>query len=361
MNAGSGGNYFIRLDALRAFSVLAVLLHHFFHHSLGKYTFIGNAGVDVFFVISGFLITGILIRNKQSSASKAHSLKKFYIRRFFRIFPIYYLYLLMAALLFYPLCKESLPWALTYTINIFSQHHTEPVFFAHLWSLSIEEQFYIVWPFLVLFTPQKHLMKLIIAVIVLALAVKLLVPGINHKLFTISCMDAFGAGALLAFGNIYRPSAVDAIIRQRWLLYAALAAYLLLVAAAIMGYHQFEVLHRTIVSVIGFFLVAFCVNPAYVRSERWNRIFENPTLVFIGKISYGIYIYHFMIRYLLDPPLNDLLSEWFGNSGSALKYIYYNSYLLKFPLYTLISVAIALISFRFIETPILKVKERVAG
>lgn len=356
MTGATNKEYFSRLDALRAFSVLAVLVHHFFPHAVGKYTFIGNAGVDVFFVISGFLITGILLKNKESVASNGTSLKKFYIRRFFRIFPIYYLYLLFAAIFFWALCKDSMSWALTYTINIYAAHHQEPMFFAHLWSLSVEEQFYIFWPCFILFTPRKYLLHLIIGVIAIALIVKLSISSMNHKLFTVSCMDAFGAGALLAYSDQYNSGLADNIIKKYWILILAIIAYIGLIAGAMMNYNSFDVMQRTIIAVIGFFFVTYCVHPDRIKSRSWDRVMSNKTLIYIGRISYGIYIYHFMVRYMLDPVIDNTLRSLIGDS-SPLKYIVYNSFVVKFPLYTAITILIAALSFRFIESPLTKLKD----
>src|SRR4051812_126623 len=151
-----------QLDGLRALAVTAVLVHHLLDPLPGLATHFpwGLVGVRLFFVLSGFLITGLLIQAVQTqrgSHDPAHVLKQFYIRRALRIFPIYYLVLAIAWLVGSADVHEQLPWLATYTYNVWIAHlgwFTK--YFAHFWSLCVEEQFYLVWPWLLVFAPRRR-------------------------------------------------------------------------------------------------------------------------------------------------------------------------------------------------------------
>src|SRR5262249_15573796 len=163
-------NYVPQLDGLRAFAVGAVLIHHFFKPArIGGVDF-ALLGVWLFFVLSGFLITGILLRLRDqvdhSGYPSGFALRQFYIRRFLRIFPLYYSVLFMAATIDLGDVRDTILWHLAYISNyLFATRQDWGSITAHFWSLSVEEQFYILWPVLILFAPRRLLLKLIISVI----------------------------------------------------------------------------------------------------------------------------------------------------------------------------------------------------
>ena len=137
-----------QLDGLRALAVLMVVVHHYVE---GGWGLAANLGVKLFFVLSGFLITSILLRSRSQSGAAGwnrwRAVRNFYARRFLRIFPLYYLVVALAAILDVEPTREYLAWLLTYTLNLkmaaqgwYIDH------FAHFWTLSIEEQFYLIWP-----------------------------------------------------------------------------------------------------------------------------------------------------------------------------------------------------------------------
>jgi peptidoglycan/LPS O-acetylase OafA/YrhL len=152
------------LDGLRALSAVSVGLMH-----LGVFP-AGWMGVQVFYVLSGFLITGILLDAKQDS-SFSTLLKRFYYRRSLRILPLYLIYLSFILAASY-LHREStnqrslLPSLLTYTYNIHRDLHPLESFglSSHLWSLSVEEQFYLIWPLFVFFLSKQHFRNFAIAI-----------------------------------------------------------------------------------------------------------------------------------------------------------------------------------------------------
>src|ERR1041384_1331779 len=156
------------LDGLRGLAMLMVIAIHL--NLLG----VGWVGLSSFFVLSGFLITRILFDDLEGTASLGEGLKRFYIRRTLRVFPIYYLYLfvLLALGFFVPVVHQQtsgeLPYAFAYIYNLFlatDRHHGTHLL-DHLWSLSVEEQFYLLWPFVVYLVGRKRLPWVLGAILV---------------------------------------------------------------------------------------------------------------------------------------------------------------------------------------------------
>src|SRR5436309_834307 len=156
-----------QLDGVRALAVLAVLVHHYLSAAWPVLdragTSLGFLGVKLFFVLSGFLITGILLEGRLADdtpegRSRLRFLRQFYIRRFLRIFPLYYVVVALALICNIAPARQIAIWLLTYTVNIYFSIVGEfPRHFSHLWSLAIEEQFYLVWPWCILYARQRHL------------------------------------------------------------------------------------------------------------------------------------------------------------------------------------------------------------
>ena len=152
-----------QLDTLRAFAVTAVLVHHYF--TWANWGLGATLGVKLFFILSGFLITGILLRSRDAATASGHKwsslVGRFYVRRFLRIFPLYYFVVAVAATINLEPAREILPWLLTYTLNIYMANLGWFVAnFAHFWTLAVEEQFYIFWPWIILFAPRNWLIRL---------------------------------------------------------------------------------------------------------------------------------------------------------------------------------------------------------
>jgi peptidoglycan/LPS O-acetylase OafA/YrhL len=170
------------LDGLRAIAFLLVFGFH------TDYLEFGWVGVQLFFVLSGFLITSILVKMKQSLPTRDYFVK-FYGRRFLRIFPLYYFYLLLmlgvtTALLyigFRPntmrLFQTQLPYALAYIYNFHyaSSAYSHLYFLVHFWSLSVEEQFYIFWPLIIFLIPENARKRLFLGIIFLGPLLRILV------------------------------------------------------------------------------------------------------------------------------------------------------------------------------------------
>src|SRR5213594_314733 len=216
------GGHIPALDAVRGVAILLVLIFHFssYGHGLAPsplfidrlYYLMSRAGwigVDLFFVLSGFLITGILYDAKESD----HYFRNFYVRRVLRIFPLYYGALIIFLVVLpwlapgnaeLQLMKRDAIWYWTYLSNVRTAYNGWPGFGAigHFWSLAVEEQFYLIWPVIVLALSRRHLQACCLACIIGALVVRV---GLNAKgnetaafVLTPARIDALAVGAYLA-------------------------------------------------------------------------------------------------------------------------------------------------------------------
>ena len=149
-----------QLDGLRAVAVLAVAWSHWERPYQFGIPF--GAGVHLFYVLSGFLITGILLEVRQQHQRGA-ALRTFYIRRALRIFPAFYLTLAFAWWAEVPPLRETLAWHATYLSNAqIVLTETWPGAISHFWSLAVEEQFYLLWPWLIVFVPERLLLRVVV-------------------------------------------------------------------------------------------------------------------------------------------------------------------------------------------------------
>jgi len=308
------------LDGLRAIALLFVLGTH-----TGNLEF-GWIGVQLFFVLSGFLITGILIRMKETQAPKAY-FTKFYGRRFLRIFPLYYFYLfLLFGIKFItpyldlkPLINEfgdkfwMQVWpSIFYVYNFFhaSASYEQSRFFTHLWSLSVEEQFYITWPLILFLTPKDKLKKLFISAIIIAPFIRGIlyfifakhlfpftidVPEVANYVLPFAHIDAFAFGAYISQFKIPRPRLqfIVAIISVPVIGY--LSQYLATGRIGLNTLGQEFLLSSGYKSIWGYSLLnyLFAVTIYSVaKTGLFTRILNSAPLRYLGKISYGLYVYH---------------------------------------------------------------------
>jgi peptidoglycan/LPS O-acetylase OafA/YrhL len=305
--ASNSLKYMPQLDALRAMAVLAVMAHHFLpvdRYIPTDYITLGLFAVRLFFVLSGFLITGILLNYR--SDEKRNALRRFYLRRVLRIFPIYYLTLFIALALQVRSIQDGSFWHLTYLSNYVAPFHPEwmgPA--SHFWTLAVEEQFYFVWPFILLFVPRKHLASTIIGTIVLAVVFRgfvlfvLRMPIDVAGVFTFATLDSLGGGALLAlfhYDERFRPHLPR-------LMTSFLVAGLTIVTACTVLYAYnigFRILHTLLCLGISLLFVVLIEKTARGFTGKAKSVMENPALIYVGKISYGLYVYHnFMLAIVL--------------------------------------------------------------
>jgi len=324
------------LDALRALAVAIVVVGHsrihLFYSDRGP---VGNVfqvllpsdmfGVDVFFVLSGFLITSILLHADNGNLPKIILLKNFVARRTLRIFPVYYLTLLILWIISYPDIRQYLTWFLTYTSNIlcFKTHVWNA--FSHTWSLSVEEQFYLIWPWFILFVDKKYF-KYLFAFFILSGPVSSFISmktynGIAPILLP-NCFDSFGIGGLYAYCSV-RPEKMEKFKNVlRFAFPIALCIYLYWKFMAVAGMVGFGdgIFNRTINSIMAIWLIDHVINS---KSKFW----EMPLLNRIGKISYGIYLFHIPVSVIVNSlHISDNLYIIYAIKLPALLLISYCSY-----------------------------------
>jgi peptidoglycan/LPS O-acetylase OafA/YrhL len=343
--------YIRQLDTIRAFAVFLVIIHHWFpKDTLLHIVPTGPLGVDIFFVLSGFLITAILLRQRKDTGT-ASVVKSFYWRRALRIFPIYYLAIVML-LIFQQYVNSDMPSAFpylaTYTSNFyFFNLGAWDGAISHLWSLAVEEQFYLVWPWVMLLVPQRWLLHSIILFILVGAGSQYLMQDVAlHSVLPFACFDAFGVGALLAWVMQYRPQQMQRFYKAT--IIAGVAGTFGALSYLFLGLPLLPL--RTANALMALWLITYAVT----RGEQVQASFlwHNKALIFCGKISYGLYLYHLIVSQVLQPKLvqpllHPLLPDLLTTRYSALLILAENTALL---------LVLSMLSYYLIEVKFLKLK-----
>ncbi len=343
--------YMPQLDSLRAIAVLLVLFEHWApENSVLKLLPVGMIGVTLFFVLSGFLITQILIKSRNLSeemdSNKIHSAKQFYIRRTLRIFPIYYITIFILYFFNIQDLRQKFLWFLFYASNFYFYNiHNWDGSLSHLWTLAVEEQFYIIWPFIILFIPKRLLLRSIIFVIFLGPLFRMVLFYFSDRsdwtvsfihVLTPSCMDCFGLGALLAYFRINENKSF--ILRNKPALIFLSLNILSIIILLFFEENIFSVfLFRFNISAICLFIIS---KTSLGFSGFLKNIFENKILMYLGKISYGLYLFHNFIPLIY----------------SAFKMPAIQDAYLKFMVQVSILIFISSVSWFLIEKPINNLK-----
>ncbi len=291
-----------QLDGLRAIAVFAVIAQHTLppENPLSSLR-LGSHAVHLFFVLSGFLITAILLsardRCENGGYQMRHVLKAFYLRRALRIFPAYYLILAIAFIVGVEDLRGSWEWHFSYLTNVYlAIRGTGHGAVTHLWSLAIEEQFYIVWPLVVLLMPRRWLSTTLSVTVLTGPLFRLGMWNLtqNVKSTTMlmpACADFLGTGAILAY--LSRNHVPDAST-------ARVAAYICGGSAALWAFSlQFSESATLVIS--GLIEAAFFASVIYLCANSmtgvFGRVLNAAPLRFVGLISYGIYLIHHFIPY----------------------------------------------------------------
>ena len=294
--------YFDQLDGLRACSILLVFLQHVDGRNPPQDQLfswlLGFLGVSVFFVLSGFLITTLALREEESKG--ALSVGNFYLRRTFRIFPLYFFVLLLytvAALANYNAAKSreflaTLPYLVTYT-----REFSHASVFAHAWSLGVEEKFYLVWPVLAFVALRRFARLRLWTTLVLVAAP--LVVGLLTGLFKDQSSILWLTGyAMIMLGcavaeclhdpGLYQYASRLGTGRGMWF-----CAALVLAAHWFVGIHSD---HDSPGFAIAIFLFAAASSafliPTLIAAAPWNALLTSRPMIFIGRRSYAIYLIH---------------------------------------------------------------------
>jgi peptidoglycan/LPS O-acetylase OafA/YrhL len=350
-------------DGLRAIAVLMVFFQHRLFGDIGE---IGHLGVWIFFALSGFLIIGILSSQRariEAGASRfGAELRRFLFRRTLRIFPIYYLMLvvmcvLMAFGLASPELASGMPFHFAYLTNFWigSVLRYWPGRYSHLWSLAIEEQFYlVVAPLLLLVAARRH--RAVCWTIVVVGLISLLAMRAAHwdeiTIYTHPLTNFW----LLALGGIgglmiaREQSALRAWLGRGMTLFA-LSLALVGLCATEPRWSELDnpMLFTVISAVYGVCIAALVGSIACCRNAVVIGMLEAGWLVSFGRISYGFYLYHNLIP---DLTRNRHAAAFFG--GTVPMWAHAAGIAASFA----ISLAIAVLSWRLIEEPILRLKTR---
>jgi peptidoglycan/LPS O-acetylase OafA/YrhL len=305
--------------------------------------------VDLFFTLSGYLISDIALRHSRSP----RFLTSFYLRRGLRIWPIYYLTLAMllvvSPLLPRPCDLAGLPYALSYTQNV-PRYWSGPVrafspYLDHTWSLAVEEQFYLVWPFLISLVGRRGLIPLALAGVATGVAAR--VAG-WHWWLLLTRLDGLALGSLLA-ALLYNREGVLQRSDQYLRGFAALglaAALALAVLGVRGGIPSLGMPHWPAATVLAFGLFGFSLVGVAVSQtgQPWLRVLRSRGLRAVGRISYGLYLYQYVIF-----TLGDDLARRFGLTGRP----FWRELLMLAA-----TVALAVLSWRCVERPALALKAR---
>lgn len=342
-------NYMPQLDGLRAIAVGAVLFSHWvplkFHFGIP----FGYLGVLLFFVLSGFLITSGLIRSRDVENPK-NEIKKFYIRRVLRIFPLYYFVILLAHFNSVESISNNLIWHATYTSNfLYFFNQSWPQVGSHLWSLSVEEQFYLFWPFLMLLTPKSKLKRSLWAILIFSISLHLVSSQLNFKLIDkllLLNLDALVAGGLLALYK--KEHTINKFTPP--LLILVILAWLICYFLSQIGFSHPLIFIARRFCMIAFFV--WLISNAAVGFENsiGKLILNNPLFLFLGKISYGIYLWHGFIDTFINhlaltfPSAFPIEVIHFGLSAIFLKIV--------------ITIGVSILSWYLLESPMNNLKKR---
>lgn len=296
----------LQLDAMRGIAVLAVMLHHIAPSFLSALP-LAWGGVRFFFVISGFLITGILLKAKdlivEGEQSVGFALKQFYFKRVLRIFPIFYLSLAVLALFNAGQVRDYLLWHLTYLSNFrFIQDGYFHNYVSHFWTLAVEEQFYLVWPAVVLFVPRRYLIPVILLCVGAGItyryvAVTYLFNPVACEAHPLACVDTLAAGSLLAV--LFR----ECKTTPKWYMLYAIFGWIggISIIADILLTHDWLNVQRFMFMPVAMSLFSIgMISRATTGYTGIGRvILEFKPLVYIGTISYGLYVYHAIVQSFL--------------------------------------------------------------
>jgi peptidoglycan/LPS O-acetylase OafA/YrhL len=358
--------YLPRLDAIRGTAIVLVMLFHFGYFAPGW------VGVQLFFVLSGFLITRILLESR--GPRLGGNLSRFYWRRSLRILPVLVVLMSASAVLYltsgFPESfRRDWPWLVSFLANFARLRDTDlGHFHVHMWSLAVEEQFYLVWPFALFLLSERNIKRFVIALLVLTPVLRFVIfyqymhtgaeaeaAGIAVYVLPFTQFDAFAAGAALSLW----PGEMARGIEKKLLLTTALTAVCGAFALAwshlidggaffaSLGYPMF------LVPVYGYVwgysllnLLFLWVITATTLSHRWTDPLAIKPLEGLGKISYGIYVYHLPMLVIAD---HYIFSRIAGPSA-ALRFGF-------FVIWLVAVVAVASLSFRYIEAPLLRLKD----
>lgn len=328
---GTGAGYRPELDTLRAIAVLAVLLSHWLPGFASRLNW-GLAGVYLFFVISGYVITRGLLVEKSANAGRI-DYGQFFVRRVVRIWPIYFLTIGFLYFAWPGLKDGTAIWHVLFMSNFLFSADSTVTFPIHFWSLSVEQQFYLFWPLLVMMS-RRNLLRACVAMLFIGPLSRWFfyahMDNVTASYYaTTSNLDCLAAGALLAICE--RLEASERLVNAAMQVAGIGGLVLLLVLIYLGGGHQATVWLGTAITALSVWLMAWLQ-----KGPAVGKLFDNPVTVYLGRISYGIYVYHLIIgSYVFGTPVGKMSPEMFTLVS------------------TLATLVVATVSWYLIERPLL--------
>ena len=323
----------------------------------------GTWGVDLFFVLSGFLITGILIDSKKTS----RYFRNFYARRTLRIFPLYYAVLVVTIFilpmflpsvgLFGP-ARQNQIWLWTYTSNYYlaitSDWSLGPL--SHFWTLAIEEHFYLFWPVVVYFLNRRLFSAVCILIVIASPSIRIWLsiefPGeFVSDLITPCRIDAMCIGGLFASALRQSPKKTAYLFRQSKTILALVISSIALTMVLGRVFDPAKIFavefRQSAVCVLFGILILWGINTPW-RPRFVGTILENKVLRILGKYSYGLYVYHGILTWYIGEETTEYFASFLGNHTLGL--------IAKVVFATGISFSISWLSFELFEKRLLKLK-----
>ena len=349
--------YMIQLDTLRAISIILVLIQHFspkksFFGSEGMFP-VGFIGVDIFFVLSGFLITRSLIKEKDDDLTLTRKAIRFTGKRALRLFPVYYLVLFLGLAFNFYNIQDFWPWMFGYASNFLAAKVGEPTWgYTQFWSLAVEEQFYLIWPWFIWLLPIKNLKAAFLAFIASGILVRGIMFSIDAspiaiRFSTFALLDLFGMGAILAYYHHFKRA------EEKKDTFKKLAGIGLLGMVSVIGFRILKVpvlsnpgISLMFFSFFGAMVYVHLVNATAIGISWGKGFWENPLLIHIGKVSYGIYVYHNFVLLLLPMGLTAI--------GLSMTEIF----IIDFTILSAVTLFLSTVSWHLYEKQFLKLKDR---
>lgn len=352
----SSRQYYPALDGIRGLAILMVIAYHYLDFT--KYHFFGWLGVDLFFVLSGYLITKSLLQ----AQGRPNFLRNFFIKRALRIFPLYYLSLLIFLVLL-PLAglwtdrlhfyTTNWYWFVFYLQNwLFTFNFDSSAgFLNHFWSLAIEEQFYLIWPFLILYIKNPGRLVAVMLLVLLSCMVVRSLLWINYDsslnyttVFTFTRIDGICFGSIVA---LIEKKDKDFIYKYNGVIILCLAiinfAFYFLNKNNNFPYYAF-VGYTTFAAMFALLVYTIANSNTHLLTNMLNW---NP-LTFLGKVSYGLYVYHWPIYLVLFPILRNNIA--FDNAFASAALSAFLCFIL--------SLLLSYFSFQYFEKRFLQLKQQ---
>jgi peptidoglycan/LPS O-acetylase OafA/YrhL len=359
----TGKRHLASLDSLRGVGVILIFADHF-----GPYILFGWIGLWIFFALSGYLITDGLLKIKALPIGQYFG--QFYVKRAFRILPAFVVFFSISIALYFafrhvyphaPNLSRYWIYIVTFTFN-YCPTRQGTVWFDHLWSLSLEEQFYVVWPWLVFFLPMNWLKRIGLGWLVVAPVLRLILPWFYGEVArpsvveaSLLCQDSLAIGGCVA---IFRDKLPRQSKKLLWIMTAAVIVIGLINylagASAVGSYwrtlgwpgapklnYQY-VWGFTVINIWAATLISTCLQ------RTSPSILNFPPLVFLGRISYGAYLYHIPLLIVYAYYLRPMNA--FSIRGFAIFVIWFANVII-----------ISWLSFRLIELPFLRIKNSLGG